>query len=91
MSEVEPCVKEAKICPVVYLRTDLWDALRFSDKNKITQTYTARIEWTVDELQKLIECRATVRIGSTVEWDDLEDGQLMRGSQTKWRHITART
>jgi hypothetical protein len=31
--------------PVVYLRTDLWDDLVFSDKNKISQTATLNLEW----------------------------------------------
>jgi hypothetical protein len=79
------------IRPVVYLRTDLWDQLRFSDKNKITQTSTVRIEWTPDELKKLIERRASVKLDAQVYWEDLEDGELMRGSQKKWMHMVSRT
>ena len=31
--------------PVVHLRTDLWNELEFSDKNKISQTRALHLEW----------------------------------------------
>jgi len=45
------------INPVVYLRTDLWDDLQFSDKNKISQTLTYQLEWTPRTLLDLVEIR----------------------------------
>jgi hypothetical protein len=36
--------KFGAVNPVVYLRTDLWDDLQFSDKNKISQTLTFHLE-----------------------------------------------
>jgi hypothetical protein len=79
------------ICPVVYLRTDIWEKLAFSDKNKISETSTLVINWGHAELKSLIEARASSKIGSPVKFEDLEDGQLTRGSQPKWSHIIART
>lgn len=80
-----------QVCPVIYLRTDLWDALQFSDKNKISQSSSILLEWNSDTLKDLINRRIETKLGSGVSWDDLEDGALMRGSQTKWNHIISRT
>lgn len=77
--------------PVLYLRTDIWDDLSFSDKNKITQTNTLQIEWNMDSLRSLIEERLKEKFGRRVSWQDIIDEQLMRGSQNKWSHIVART
>lgn len=85
---------EAKgICvnPVVYLRTDLWDELEFSDKNKISQTQALNLEWNSDSLQKLVDVRLKAKISPRCSWQDVADASLMRGSQTKWNHILART
>ena len=80
-----------KIHPVLYLRTDIWDDLVFSDKNKITQGQSVVIEWDSESLKSLIEQRLSVKIGETVAWDSFIDDQMMRGSQPKWNHIIART
>jgi hypothetical protein len=81
----------AKYFPIVYLRTDLWDALQFSDKNKIRQTYTREITWTEEDLKRLIEERARKKLNVPVKFENMEDGATMRGSQRKWSHIVART
>lgn len=80
-----------QICPIIYLRTDLWDEFKFSDKNKISQSSAVYLEWNTDTLKELINRRLEIKLGIDVKWDDIEDGQLMRGSQTKWNHIIART
>ena len=77
--------------PVVYLRTDLWDDLQFSDKNKISETLTFHLEWTPDSLLKLIETRLGAKLANNAAWEDITDGALMRGSQSKLNHILART
>ncbi len=77
--------------PIVYLRTDLWDDLEFSDKNKISQTHTLRLEWTPESLRSLIDIRIRARITADATWDQVIDADLMRGSQSKWDHIIART
>jgi hypothetical protein len=83
--------RHPRVCPVIYLRTDIWEDLKFSDKNKITETQALTIEWNRDELRRVIEKRAEVKLGKRVEWRELEDRELMRGSQQKWDHICART
>ena len=77
--------------PVVYLRLDLWRPLQFSDKNKIAQTSTLHLEWDSETLMELVDARVAAKLGSHKTWANLDDGKLMRGSQTKWRHILART
>lgn len=77
--------------PIIFLRTDLWEDLEFSDKNKITETHTLPLEWNSEELLKLVNARLTARLGSGSCWTNVADAALMRGAQTKWDHILART
>jgi hypothetical protein len=79
------------MCPVVYLRTDIWESLTFSDKNKVSETSQLMIKWGSSELRSLIEARASTKLGAQTTFEQLEDGALMRGSQPKWSHIVART
>lgn len=39
----------------------------------------------------MVNQRIKVKLGENYSWDDLDDGSLMRGSQSKWNHIVART
>ena len=77
--------------PVIYLRSDLWDDLEFSDKNKISQTVALNLEWSSDALFALVAERIKARIEPNAVWDEIVDPDFMRGSQTKWNHILART
>jgi hypothetical protein len=81
----------ARVSPVIYLRTDLWEELRFSDKNKISQSSAVLLEWTSDTLLEMINERIRVKLGEGRTWASIEDGNLMRGSQPKWNHIISRT
>jgi energy-coupling factor transporter ATP-binding protein EcfA2 len=83
--------KSAPINPIVYLRTDLWDDLVFSDKNKISQTAALNLEWASEELLDLVNARLKARLGQSATWDTVSPPLLMRGSQTKWNHILNRT
>lgn len=76
---------------VIYLRTDLWDQLNFSDKNKITQGSSLTIEWDFESLLALINERLRARLGEGANWEEVTSSQNMRGSQTKWNHILGRT
>ncbi len=91
--EVRRLTRDApvKVSPVVYLRTDLWDDLVFSDKNKISQTSSLSLEWTSDALLDVINLRLRAKLGQDVKWDQVSTPSLMRGSQSKWNHIVART
>lgn len=79
------------IFPIAYLRTDIWDEFRFSDKNKISQSSAVDLEWDSDSLLALINERIKTKLGREFSWNDIEDGALMRGSQPKWSHIISRT
>ena len=76
---------------VVYLRSDLWDDLVFSDKNKITQTATLNLEWTSGTLLNLVNLRINAKLQKGISWDDISTPSLMRGSQSKWNHVLSRT
>lgn len=80
-----------RVNPIVYLRTDLWDEFQFSDKNKITQTRALSLGWNGDSLLELVETRLQAKLGPTAKWDLIAETDLMRGSQSKWNHILART
>lgn len=77
--------------PVIYLRTDLWDELEFSDKNKISQTQALHLEWDSESLKQLVDVRLKAKLSPLINWDLVVTKDLMRGSQTKWNHILART
>lgn len=79
------------VFPVVYLRSDIWDQLSFSDKNKISQSSTLWIEWNPETLAALVGERLTVKMGADARWTAIDDGKVMRGSQPKWSHIVSRT
>jgi hypothetical protein len=50
--------------PVIYLRSDLWDELQFSDKNKISQTSALRLEWDSTSLKELVELRLRAKLAA---------------------------
>ncbi len=79
------------VTPVIYLRSDLWEEFQFSDKNKITQTLTLPLEWDDQSLAQMVDNRIKAKLGPDGSWDAISDTELMRGSQTKWSHIMART
>lgn len=79
------------INPLVYLRTDLWDDLDFSDKNKITETTALNLDWNEDTLFQLVEARIKAKLSEETGWADIATEGLMRGSQPKWNHIVSRT
>lgn len=81
----------ANISPIVYLRTDIWEQVSFSDKNKITRGSTVRLTWNEAKLKELIETRLRSKLGAAVNWSDIEDAEKMRGSQEKLQHMLART
>ncbi len=86
------CAKAGtNISPVVFLRTDLWNELKFSDKNKISQTQALHLEWDSNSLRQLVNARLQAKLHSNCTWENVASPKLMRGSQTKWNHILARS
>jgi hypothetical protein len=77
--------------PVVYLRSDLWEELQFSDKNKISQSLTLPLEWDSESLAAMVANRLRAKLHPDAKWENIAEPELMRGSQTKWNHILART
>ncbi len=80
-----------KCWPVVYLRTDLWEELRFSDKNKISNGKALNLEWNSTSLLSLVAERIRATVAPTASWPTVASPSAMRGSQAKWDHILART
>lgn len=76
--------------PVVYLRTDIWEKLKFSDRNKIYESNSDLIEWDHKELFNLIQKRVQVLLGNGYNWSDIDDGKKIN-SQPKWKHIVDRS
>ena len=79
------------VTPIVYLRTDLWDDLDFSDKNKITETTAINLDWSHESLLQLVATRIRAKVSAAADWESIASPGLMRGSQTKWNHIISRT
>ncbi|WP_413705305.1 P-loop ATPase, Sll1717 family [Pseudomonas sp. Pseusp16] len=75
---------------IVYLRSDMWERLTFSDKNKITMTNKSEIKWGEESLRRLIDLRIQKYIPNAT-WTEICDDELMRGRQPKLTHIVART
>lgn len=74
----------------VYLRTDIWEQLKFSDKNKISQSNSDLIEWSDEQLVKLISIRIKALLDATYDWEDIDDGKKIN-KQNKLKHIIDRT
>jgi len=94
--------KDAKVRAraVVFLRTDIFDAIAFSDKNKIRDNAVVEVRWTDEDagpgsLRDLINERIR-RVANLDKADDPWDAVFdpereMRGTTTKYRHMTRRT
>lgn len=87
-----------KLSVLVFLRDDIYQMLRFEDKNKITENLVSRIEWDSERtrwtLRELMEKRFTAVVGegSAVTWGSVfDENQEMPGRQTKYQHILDRT
>jgi len=77
--------------PVIYLRSDLWDKLTFSDKNKISERLALRLEWDNDSLLELVTTRIHARIGKDARWDTITSAEQARTANSKWNFILSRT
>ena len=87
----EASKEQFDINPIVYVRSDIWEELQFSDKNKISQSLTFNITWNSDSLLALVDARLRAKLGGNESWRTIAEPALMRGSQPKWNHILART
>jgi hypothetical protein len=86
---------------VAFLRSDIYDALHFGDKNKLTEANVSFLQWNDDleyhgcSLKELIDhrIREELQLGLDVSdpWSVAFDPQVMRGTQPKFKHITFRS
>lgn len=51
------------ICPIVFLRSDIFQRINYSDKNKWSD-YLINLEWTPEKLRSLIQARIDVLTGT---------------------------
>lgn len=79
------------ISPTVFLRSDIYDRLDFSDKNKLTRNLVETLTWSdaldgENSLKVLIDQRIRAITGEDSEdpWATVFDSELMRGSQHKF-------
>jgi hypothetical protein len=77
--------------PVIYLRSDLWDKLSFSDKNKITEKLSLRLEWDSDSLLELVTTRLRAKLGDDARWETITGNEQLKSSNNKWTFILSRT
>ena len=87
-----------KISILIFLREDIYQTLRFEDKNKVTEAFATRIEWdtgrTGKTLRQLMEKRlsAVLKIPEEKSWEVVfDEGEQMPGRQSKYQHMIDRT
>jgi len=91
--------KGKRLSIIVFLRDDIYNSLKFEDKNKLTQSSTTIIEWDKPgshSLKELLERRLTELLrekpNENIIWEDVfDESQLMTGKQSKYSYITDRT
>ncbi|MCD2262885.1 hypothetical protein K3888_09230 [Dietzia aurantiaca] len=88
-------------CPAIFLRDDIFEDLKFEDKNKIAENYSTRVIWSdtgsSPTLKELMEKRFTIALSETehsdhVHWNDVfDETKEMPSRQNKYKHICDRT
>jgi hypothetical protein len=91
---------EKRLCVAVFLRDDIYETLRFEDKNKLTENFVSRIEWDTprtnrslkDLMEKRFQAVLSLDQDEDVHWEDVfDESQEMPGRQSKYQHILDRT
>jgi len=98
--KINDAAREAgkKLRVVIFLRDDIYQQLQFEDKNKITESAAARIEWDTgsndNSLKALMEKRfaKVFKIPESGSWNGVfDETRQMSGHQSKYQHIIDRT
>lgn len=91
---------EKKFFIAVMLRDDIYDVLRFEDKNKITENFVSIIEWDMPRSQNTLKELMEKRFSSVladdaspnISWNDVfNEDREMPGHQTKYQHLLDHT
>lgn len=89
---------DKQLSVLVFLRDDIYQVLRFEDKNKVTESFVTRIEWDTDPtgktLKDLMEKRfaAVLKIEERSAWNAVfNEEEQMPGRQSKYQHMIDRT
>ena len=87
-----------KLSVLVFLRDDIYQTLRFEDKNKVTEAFATRIEWDTERTERTLKDLMQKRFASVLDipeqdaWEKVFDEQeQMPGRQTKYQHMLDRT
>jgi len=87
-----------KMSCLVFLRDDIYQGLKFEDKNKLTENHMSRIEWDTREGSHTLKSLMEKRIASLFDvseegaWELVfDETQEMRGRQSKYQHMVDRT
>lgn len=86
---------------VAFLRTDIFDGLHFGDKNKLTDANSVLLAWNESlryegsSLKQLIDQRIREELELPPRdrdpWSKAFDGDVMRGTQHKFHHMSGRS
>ena len=83
---------------LVFLRDDIYQTLRFEDKNKVTEACTTRIEWDTERTNRTLKDLMQKRFASVLEIDEadawenvFDESEQMPGRQGKYQHMLDRT
>lgn len=87
-----------KLSILIFLRDDIYQTLRFEDKNKMTEAFTTRIEWDTERTNRTLKDLMQKRFSTVLDipengaWNLVYDEkEQMPGRQTKYQHMIDRT
>ena len=87
-----------KLSTLVFLRDDIYQTLRFEDKNKVTEAFATRIEWDTERTERTLKDLMQKRFALVLEipeegaWEKVfNEQEQMPGRQAKYQHMLDRT
>jgi hypothetical protein len=80
--------KSKQVRVLIFLRTDIYESLRFEDKNKLSGSLV-ELKWDESYLKQMVEKR--IASSANGSWDDVFTGEKLRGSTTQLSYIVKRT
>lgn len=87
-----------KFSTLIFLRDDIYQALRFEDKNKVTEAYATRIEWDTARTSRTLKDVMKKRFAAVLDvpehdaWEAVfDETEQMPGRQAKYQHMLDRT